>query len=99
MAYKIKKSKEFLRNVLSVQSYIENEWGINSAKKFQTIIDLKLDNLSIHPKTGRAITKNKNIRKLTITKHNKIYYKIKVGEIFILALFETKTNPKHNKYK
>ncbi len=77
MAYKIKKSKEFLKNVLAILNYIEKEWGIKSAEKFQTILDSKINRLSIYPKTGRTIAKNKNIRKLTITKHNKIYYKIK----------------------
>ena len=95
MAYKIKMSKEFLRNILAIQAYIENEWGLKSAEKFQTILDSKIDNLSIYPKIGSP-TKNKNIRKITITKHNKVYYKIKAGEIFILALFETKERFKIN---
>ena len=98
MAYKISKSKEFLRTVLAVLHYIENEWGLKSAQKFQTVLDTKINNLSIHPKTG-SVTKNKNIRKITITKHNKVYYKIRADEIFILTLCETKTNPKHNKYE
>jgi len=49
MAYKIKKSKEFLNNVHGIQNYIEKEWGIKSAEKFQTILDSKIDLLSLHP--------------------------------------------------
>ena len=57
MAYKIKKSKEFLRNVLNIISYIEKEWGITSAVKFQTILDSKIDKLSIRPYSGMMTTK------------------------------------------
>jgi plasmid stabilization system protein ParE len=99
MAYKIRKSKEFLNNVLTILAYIEKEWGIKSSEKFQTILDSKIDSLSIHPKIGRAITRNKHIRKLMITKHNKIYYKIRHNEIIILTLFESKQNPNRNKYE
>ncbi len=48
---------------------------------------------------GSVSRKNKNIRKFTITKHNKVYYRFKKDEIVILSLFETKTNPRSNKYE
>lgn len=99
MAYKIKKSKEFLNNVLGIQNYIEKEWGIKSAEKFQTILDSKIDLLSLYPRIGIKTNKGKNIRKLNITKHNKIYYRIKNNEIVILTLFESKQNLKRNKYE
>ena len=75
MAYKIRKSKEFLSNLLTVITYIEKEWGIRSAEKFQKILDSKIDILSTHPKIGKVIKKNKGIRKLMVTKHNKIIIK------------------------
>ena len=99
MAYKIKKSKEFLKNVLSTAKYFEKEWGMISAKKFQSILDSKIGELSIHPEIGRVTAKNKSIRKFKITKHNKIYYRTLKNEINILTLFETQMNPKRNKYE
>ncbi len=99
MAYKIKKSKEFLRNVLFVIGNIEKEWGIKSAVKFQTILDSKINKLSFSPNAGMMTTKSKSIRKLVITKHNKVYYQINKDEINVLALFETRMNPKRNKYQ
>jgi plasmid stabilization system protein ParE len=97
MAYKMRTSKEFLNNLFTIQTYIEREWGIKSSEKFQKILDSKIDNPSIHLKIGRVIAGNKNIRKLMITKHNKIYYRITNHEIIILTLFESKQNPKRNK--
>ena len=99
MAYKIKKTKEFLRNVLIVLTYLEKEWGIRSAQRFQTILDSKIERLIQNPTSGRETSKNKSIRKLTITRHNKIYYRIRKDEIFILTLFENKMNPERNKYE
>ena len=99
MAYKIKKSKIFLKNVLSTLNYLEKEWGMISAQKFQSILDSKINELSSHPKIGSLTAKNKRIRKLKITKHNRIYYRVLKDEINILTLFEIKMNPKRNKYE
>jgi hypothetical protein len=67
MAYKIIRSKIFLKNVIKVNSYIENEWSLNSAINFQRILDEKIAFLSLHPRTGAKTNKGKNIRKLNIT--------------------------------
>jgi plasmid stabilization system protein ParE len=94
MAYKINKTKEFLKNVVAILEFLEKEWGMRSAQKFQTILDSKLEIIS-----GAETVKNKEIRKLSITIHNKIYYKIVKDEIIILSLFENKMNPKRNRYE
>lgn len=73
--------------------------GIKSVEKFQRILDSKIYTLSIHPKIGKAIVRNKSIRKLMVTKHNRIYYRITNHEIIILTLFESKQDTKHNKYE
>jgi len=73
MAYKIRKTKEFLKNVTAILSYLEKKWGISSAEKFQTILDSKLQMLSNDLISGAETVKNKEIRKLSITIHNKIY--------------------------
>lgn len=99
MAYNIRKTKEFLRTFLSVVSYIEEEWGLKAAIKFQMILDSKLEMLSNDLIAGKKTVKNKEIRKLAITKHNKIYYKKIKNEIIILTLFENKMNPKRNRYE
>jgi len=99
MAHKIVKSKKFLKNVLDILGYLEKEWGLKAAVNFQRILDEKIAGLSLHPKIGITTSKSKNIRKLTITKHNKVYYQIKGKMITILTLFESKQNPKRNKYE
>jgi plasmid stabilization system protein ParE len=99
MAYKINKTKEFLKNVVAILEYLEKEWGMRSAQKFQTILDSKLEMLSNDLISGAETVKNKEIRKLSITTHNKIYYKIVKEEIIILSLFENKMNPKRNPYE
>ena len=77
MAYKIVKTKNFLKNVLIVLKYLEKEWGLKAAMNFQRILDEKINGLSLHPKIGSTTAKSKSIRKLNITMHNKIYYRIK----------------------
>lgn len=98
MAYKIKKTKEFLKNVVAIVEYLEKKWGMRSAQKFQTILDTKLEMFSSDLIGGAETIKTKGIRKLSITTHNKIYYKIVKDEIIILTLFENKMNPERNRY-
>jgi plasmid stabilization system protein ParE len=99
MAYKIEKTKEFLKNVVTVLEYREKKWGMRSAQKFQTILDTKLERLSKELIAGAETVKNKEIRKLSITSHNKIYYKVVKDKMIILTLFENKMNPKRNRYE
>jgi plasmid stabilization system protein ParE len=72
---------------------------MRSAQKFQTILDTKLERLSKDLTSGTETVKNKQIRKLSITSHNKIYYKVVKDKIIILTLFENKMNPKRNRYE
>lgn len=99
MAYKIRKTKEFVKNVVAVLEYLEKEWGMRSSEKFQIILDSKLKMLSNGLICGTEIKKNQGIRKLPITKHNRIYYKVVKDEMIILTLFENKMDPKRNKYE
>jgi plasmid stabilization system protein ParE len=99
MAYKVEKTKEFVKNVTTVLEYLEKKWGMRSAQKFQTILDTKLERLSKDLTSGTETVKNKQIRKLSITSHNKIYYKVVKDKIIILTLFENKMNPKRNRYE
>ena len=72
---------------------------MKAAATFQMILDSKLEMLSNDLLEGAETAKNKGIRKLAITRHNKIYYKKIKNEIIILTLFENKMNPKKNRYE
>jgi plasmid stabilization system protein ParE len=99
MAYKIKQSRQFNKDIIALLSYLEKEWGYKVATDFQDFLDGRLLRLSHFPEAGRITAKNTGVRKLVITKQNKLYYKIKGKTVYLLTLFDTRQNPKRNKYE
>ncbi len=99
MAYKIKINKAFKINSQKVYQYLADEWSFKIADEFLEDLYEKIYNLTNTPFSGSIAPKYKNVRKLTITKHNKLYYRIRGKAVTILNLFPSKQNPKRNKYE
>ena len=81
MAYKIIVKKRFTNKVLKLLLYLETEWSNESAKKFLNKLDKRIHNLSLHPFTGIQVQQYQNLRSVLITKHNRLYYRIKEDTI------------------
>lgn len=79
--------------------WLEKKWSKKVAVDFVTLLYDKIHRLSATPYTGIPAKKAKNVRKLVITKYNVVYYRIKGNTITVLTLFETRQNPKKNKYE
>ena len=99
MAYKIRHNKTFLNDTFRIASWLESEWSEKVATDFIKLLYNKIDTLSKTPFAGSLTLKSKNVRKLKITKYNKIYYRVQGSIITILSLFETRQNPEKNKYE
>jgi len=98
MAYKVIITNSFQKATANTSKWIEINWSLRSAQNFdKKIIDI-LASITLNPKLGKQSVR-KNIRSRMVTKHNRIYYKVSRNTITILELFETKTNPKNNKYE
>ena len=98
MAYQIIVKKQFTNRVQKVLTYLENEWSHKIAVEFLIKIDRRLELLSKHPHVGILSTKVEGIRGLLITRHNRMYYKIKGDKIIILNRYDTRVKPKKNPY-
>jgi hypothetical protein len=57
-----------------------------------------LSYLPKQPQVGAPSSKIKDIRGLLITRHNRMYYKIKEDKVIILNMYDTRMNPKKNPY-
>ena len=51
------------------------------------------------PDSGRNSTKVPDVQWILITKHNKLYYRVKGEIIYVITLFDTRQNPNRNKYE
>jgi plasmid stabilization system protein ParE len=100
MAYKITPSKIFMRKVVAVNTYLENEWNFAVAVAFLSKLKKTILVISEQPGCDSLSAKKQNVRKLIVTKHNKIYYRVKDNdEIVLLALWDTRLNPRKNRYE
>ncbi len=98
MAYQIIVKKRFTNRVQKVLAYLEKEWSHKVAVEFLSIIDRRFKLLAKQPHVGVLSSKVKDIRGLLITRHNRLYYKIKADKVIILNMYDTRINPKNNPY-
>ncbi len=98
MAYKIIVKKRFTNKLIKLLYYLEAEWGKKVADSFVSKLEKRLDNLSKQPFTGAEFVYFNNVRSILITKHNRLYYRIKETTIEVINLYDTRMNPKKNPY-
>lgn len=68
------------------------------AADFLIKIDRRIVLLSTQPHVGSSSSKLKDVRGLLITRHNKLYYKIKDDKVIILNMYDTRMDPKKHSY-
>jgi len=65
---------------------------------FLNKLDKQLERISMHPYSGVEVKHFKNVCSVLITKHNRLYYRIKENVIEIVNMYDTRINPKSNPY-
>jgi len=98
MAYQIIVKKRFANKVVRLLDYLETEWGKTVADNFLNEIDRRIDTLTEQPLMGVASNDAKTVRSILITKHNRLYYRVKVNTIEIVNIYDTRMNPRKNPY-
>ncbi len=96
MAYKIVWSKNSLQDFNGIIKYLVSQWTLSVASDFVDIVEVKLENLSKQPLVGIRSEKNPLIRSILLYSHNRLYYKINESIIELLAIVDTRKNPKEN---
>jgi len=97
MAYQIIVKKRFTSKVTKLLKYLEKEWGKTVADSFILTLEERIDTLSQQPFIGSQAG-IKNVRTTLISKHNRLYYRVKGNQIEIITLFDTRMNPNRNRY-
>ena len=99
MAYKIMLNNRFVERAENLAQWLEKEWSKKVADDFVNKLNATILNISKNPFIGSPSETRKNIRKLKVTIHNKIYYRVTGNKITFIKLFDTRQNPKKDKYK
>jgi plasmid stabilization system protein ParE len=98
MAYKIVQSKLFLTKATHLLEYLEKTWGKKVAQEFKQKLDAQILSLLEYPDKGKNC-KLPDVKRVLITPHNKLFYRIKGENIYIISLFDMRQHPKKNKYE
>ncbi len=96
--YEISWSPLATEQYLSILYYLTTEWSSKIADSFVLSTQEKILTLQSHPFIGAASEKDKNIRSISLSKHNRLYYQITETIIEMLAIFDTRQNPEKNIY-
>ena len=97
MAQKVIYRKRFINKLDRLLSYLEKEWGPQSASRFIDKLEEKIELIKKQPEVG-SITVFENTRSILITKQNKVYYRVNQNNIELVNMIDTRRNPKTNPF-
>ena len=99
MAYKIIYKKRFVNKLLKLLDYLKTEWGENVSEAFIVKLQKRLNTLSMQPYIGVPSSLIRPVRSILITKHNRLYYRIKDDTIEVINMYDTRSDPQKNPYR
>jgi len=83
-----------LNNYNAIVKYLIEEWDVSVANDFiERFVEVR-NMLAINAEIFAYENKAKQIQKCVLTKHNIIYFKATKTQIKILAIFDTRQDPK-----
>lgn len=97
MAAQIRWSDNARQDYKNVVDYLLRDWNEDIALRFIELVEYKIENIAKHPFTGLP-SKHSDIRSISITKHNRLYYKISKDWLEIVNIFDTRQHPDKNIY-
>jgi plasmid stabilization system protein ParE len=98
MAHQIILKKRFTNKLVKLLEYLEKNWSHQVAATFLKKIDHRIHQLSGQPLTGVSSSVIREVRSVFITRHNRLYYKVKGKKVIVLNMYDTRMNPKKKKY-
>lgn len=91
MALKIHWTKRASVNYLKTIIYLEEEWGLQSAKKFAGKTNSVVDILQTFPELGKPLFRD--IRTFVIVKQITLFYKVESNRLILLHFFNNYQHP------
>ncbi|MEO5996231.1 MAG: type II toxin-antitoxin system RelE/ParE family toxin [Chitinophagaceae bacterium] len=86
MAYKIVLSYRFSRKLAKMFTYIENKFSLEVTNQLVERIDIKMKMACHYPGIGVPSSKIPGVYKISVSRKNKLYYRIKGRKIIMLDL-------------
>ncbi len=90
MAYKIEVAEEVGDYIDYLLEYLYAEWGEEVMNDFVESYFQATSILSIYPYSGNLVQNQKGLRKILVTKHNALYYKVKDKTVLLYFMSDTR---------
>jgi len=97
MALKIIWNKRAVIHFDHTISYLAENWGQSVATRFVNQVYSSVEMLSELPELGAIQEPDKEIRAILITKHNRLFYRVKGTRLFILSFLDNRTRKSNRK--
>lgn len=68
-------------------SYLEAAWDSKTLKTFFQKLESNIDTIANNPKSGKISNRLNNLREITVTKHNSIFYTFDSDSIYIITFW------------
>ena len=99
MVAEIRWSENARRDYKNVVDYLLLEWNEEIALRFIELLEHKIQHIIAHPFTGLRSMNHPDIRSVSITKHNRLYYRITKDLLEIVNIFDTRQHPDKDFYR
>lgn len=99
MAYEIVYKKRFVNKLFKLLDYLKKEWGEGVSNNFISKFEKRIKTLSEYPTIGIPSSNIKSVRSILLTKHNRLFYRIKDKKIEVINMYDTRSNPTKKPYK
>ena len=85
-------------DVNEIADFLEGNWSPQLAIRFLNAFYKSLDLLETAPEIGTQSQKIPGVRRKMIDKPNALYYELLNETLYVLRLFDTRSNPDDNPY-
>ena len=85
-------------SIKKVKLYLIDNWSQKVADNFINEVGEKIEILKKFPEIGRSSAKDETVRKIKITKHLLLYYRLKKNRLEILDFFDQRQDPDKANY-
>jgi plasmid stabilization system protein ParE len=86
-------TKRAVGNYRSIQRFLLENWSAKVSKEFEQKVLSFFEMVERFPQIGSIETGENDIRGFLLSKHTKVFYRIKGNQIIILSFFNTRSNP------
>lgn len=94
MAYEIRWTVEADKHLDEILDYLEKNWSETEIVHFFDRLEESLEMISSNPQTFKVSLRKPNAREFLHSSHTTIFYEFTESQVYILALWQNRRDPK-----